>query len=44
MVPIAAITSMPFTFFVSNDACCFGVLPIMTIAAITTGAFSIVAI
>lgn len=30
---ITAITSMPFTFFISNDACYFGILPLITNAA-----------
>lgn len=38
MAPITAITSMPFTFFVSNDAYYFGMLPIMADAA---GAYGI---
>lgn len=29
MAPIAAVVSMPFTFFVSNDAFFFGILPIL---------------
>ena len=34
---ITAITSMPFTFFMSNDAYYFGVLPILTKAAASYG-------
>ncbi|MGG2067262.1 MULTISPECIES: CitMHS family transporter [unclassified Bacillus (in: firmicutes)] len=34
---ITAITSMPFTFFMSNDAYYFGVLPILTKAAANYG-------
>ena len=33
---ITALLSMPFTFFMSNDAFYFGVLPILTKAAATT--------
>lgn len=33
LAPITAIASMPFTFFVSNDAFYFGVLPIISEAA-----------
>jgi len=35
--PITAIVSMPFTFFMSNDAFYFGVLPILTEAAAKYG-------
>jgi CitMHS family citrate-Mg2+:H+ or citrate-Ca2+:H+ symporter len=35
--PITAIVSMPFTFFMSNDAFYFGVLPILTEAASNYG-------
>ncbi|RCW46590.1 hypothetical protein DFP97_109241 [Paenibacillus prosopidis] len=34
---IAAITSMPLTFFMSNDAYYFGILPLITEAANTYG-------
>ena len=34
---ITALLSMPFTFFMSNDAFYFGVLPILTKAAATYG-------
>ena len=33
MAPITAIASMPFTFFISNDAFYFGVLPVVSEAA-----------
>lgn len=33
MAPIAAVLSMPFTFFISNDAFFFGILPILAEAA-----------
>lgn len=33
LAPVTAIASMPFTFFISNDAFYFGVLPIVTEAA-----------
>lgn len=33
LAPITAIASMPFTFFISNDAFYFGVLPVVTDAA-----------
>ncbi|WP_374574294.1 CitMHS family transporter [Phenylobacterium sp.] len=33
MAPITAVLSMPFTFFVSNDAFFFGILPILAEAA-----------
>ena len=35
--PITAVVSMPFTFFMSNDAFYFGVLPILTEAAAQYG-------
>ena len=33
LAPITALLSMPFTFFISNDAFYFGILPILTEAA-----------
>jgi len=33
LAPVTALASMPFTFFISNDAFYFGVLPIVTEAA-----------
>lgn len=33
LAPVTAVASMPFTFFISNDAFYFGVLPIVTEAA-----------
>ncbi len=33
LAPITALASMPFTFFISNDAFYFGVLPVITEAA-----------
>ncbi|WP_332770899.1 CitMHS family transporter [Phenylobacterium sp.] len=38
MAPITALISMPFTFFISNDAFFFGILPILSQAA---GAYGI---
>lgn len=38
MAPITALLSMPFTFFISNDAFFFGILPILSQAA---GAYGI---
>ncbi|MES2897594.1 MAG: citrate:proton symporter [Pseudomonadota bacterium] len=38
MAPITALISMPFTFFISNDAFFFGILPILSEAA---GAYGI---
>ncbi|RHW18551.1 citrate transporter [Sphingomonas gilva] len=38
LAPITAVASLPFTFFISNDAFYFGVLPIVTDAA---GAYGI---
>ncbi len=37
LAPITALASMPFTYFVSNDAFYFGVLPIVAEAAATHG-------
>lgn len=37
LAPITAVASMPFTFFISNDAFYFGVLPIMADAAAAFG-------
>lgn len=37
LAPITALLSMPFTFFISNDAFYFGILPILTEAAATYG-------
>ncbi|HEY9217187.1 MAG TPA: citrate:proton symporter [Phenylobacterium sp.] len=37
MAPIAAVLSMPFTFFVSNDAYFFGILPILAEAGARFG-------
>jgi CitMHS family citrate-Mg2+:H+ or citrate-Ca2+:H+ symporter len=37
LAPITALVSMPFTFFISNDAFYFGVLPIVSEAAGTYG-------
>ena len=37
LAPITALLSMPFTFFISNDAFYFGILPILTQAAGTYG-------
>jgi CitMHS family citrate-Mg2+:H+ or citrate-Ca2+:H+ symporter len=37
MPVITALTSMPFTFFMSNDAYYFGILPILTEAAANYG-------
>ncbi|MGQ2929584.1 MAG: citrate transporter, partial [Sphingopyxis sp.] len=33
LAPITAIASMPFTFFISNDAFYYGVLPVVSEAA-----------
>ena len=33
MAPVTALLSMPFTFFISNDAFFFGVLPVLSEAA-----------
>lgn len=38
LAPITALTSMPFTYFISNDAFYFGVLPIVAEAAAAHGA------
>ena len=38
LAPITALASMPFTFFISNDAFYFGVLPILAEAAAAHGA------
>ena len=37
LAPITALLAMPFTFFISNDAFYFGILPILTQAAATYG-------
>ena len=37
MPPITAVLSMPFTFFISNDAFYFGVLPILAEAGAAYG-------
>ncbi|WP_310540323.1 CitMHS family transporter [Phenylobacterium sp.] len=37
LAPITGLLSMPFTFFISNDAFYFGILPILTEAAGTYG-------
>jgi len=37
LAPITALASLPFTFFISNDAFYFGVLPIVSSAAQTYG-------
>jgi len=37
LAPITAIASMPFTFFISNDAFYYGVMPIVSQAALTYG-------
>jgi citrate-Mg2+:H+ or citrate-Ca2+:H+ symporter, CitMHS family len=37
LAPITALASLPFTFFISNDAFYFGVLPIVSTAAQTYG-------
>lgn len=37
LAPITALASMPFTFFISNDAFYFGVLPIIAEAASVSG-------
>jgi citrate-Mg2+:H+ or citrate-Ca2+:H+ symporter, CitMHS family len=37
LAPITALASLPFTFFISNDAFYFGVLPVVTEAAMSYG-------
>jgi citrate-Mg2+:H+ or citrate-Ca2+:H+ symporter, CitMHS family len=37
LAPITAVASLPFTFFISNDAFYFGVLPVVSEAAATYG-------
>lgn len=37
LAPVTAIASMPFTFFISNDAFYFGVMPIVAEAASSHG-------